>query len=102
MSNCTVTTIPKAPPYKSDWRESALARVVPVEKNLALTRFLDFMRGVLICGLNPPVFMSEATGEDLILARDGQNFVGWYRHLLQEWQHLNPEYFQVVRRVLVG
>ena len=92
----------EGPTFKSDWRESALARVVPIEKNLALTRFLEFMRGVLVCRLNPPVLASEATGEDLILARDGQNFVDWYRHLLQERQHLNPEYIQVLGRVLVG
>ena len=92
----------KGATFKSDWRESALARVVPVEKNLALTRFLEFMRGVLVCRLNPPAIASEATGEDLILARDGRNFLDWYRHLLQERQHLNPEYTQALRRVLVG
>ena len=92
----------KGAPFKSDWRESALARVVPIEKNLALTRFLEFMRGVLVCRLNPPAFASEATGEDMILARDGRNFVDWYRHLLQERQHLNPEYIDMLRRVLGG
>ena len=92
----------EGPAFKSDWRESALARVVPVEKNLALTSFLEFMRGVLVCGLNPPTLTSEAAGEALILARDGRNFVDWYRHLLQERQHLNPEYIQVLQRVLGG
>ena len=92
----------KGSSFKSDWRESALARVVPIEKNLALTRFLEFMRGVLVCGLNPPALASEATGEDLILARDGRNFVDWYRHLLQERQHLHPGYTQALGRALVG
>jgi len=92
----------EGPPFKSDWRESALARVVPVEDNHALTCFLEFMRGALVCSLNPPTLASEATGEDLILARDGRNFVDWYRHLLQERQHLNPDYIQELRRVLVG
>ncbi len=90
------------PAFKSDWGESALARVVPVEKNLALTRFLEFMRGVLVCGLNPPVLASEAAGEDLILARDGRNFVDWYRHFLQERPHLYPEYVDALRGVLGG
>ena len=92
----------KGAPFKSDWRESALARVVPIEKNRALTRFLEFMRCVLVCRLNPAALASEATGEDLILARDGRNFVDWYRHLLQERQHLYPEYVRVLGRVLVG
>lgn len=92
----------KGATFKGDWRESGLARVVPIEKNRALTRFLEFMRGVLVCRLNPPALPSEATGEDLILARDGRNFVDWYRHLMQERQHLNPEYTQALRQVLVG
>ncbi len=92
----------EGPTFKSDWRESALARVVPVKENRALTRFLEFMRGVLVCSLNPPALASEAAGEDLILARDGRNFVDWYRHLLQERQHLNPDYVHALRQVLVG
>ncbi len=92
----------KGSTFKSDWRESALARVVPVEENVALTRFLEFMRGVLVCGLNPPIFAAEAAGEDVILARDGRNFVDWYRHLLQERPHLNPDYTQVMRHVMEG
>ena len=92
----------EGPTFKSDWRESALARVVPVEENLALTRFLDFMRGVLVCRLNPPALGSEATGEDPILARDARNFVDWYRHLLQERPHLYQEYVDVLGRSLSG
>ncbi len=88
--------------FKSDWRESALARVVPIEENVALTHFLDFMRGVLVCRLNPPALGSEAKGEEPILARDGRNFVDWYRHLLQELPHLNPKYLDVLGRVLGG
>ena len=92
----------EGPTFKSDWRESALARVVPVEENVGLTRFVEFMRGVLVCGINPPTLASEAASEDLILARDGRNFVDWYRHLLQERQHLSPEYIRVMQGVLGG
>ena len=92
----------EGPTFKSDWRESALARVVPVEKNVNLTQFLEFVRGILVCGLNPPTFAAEAASEDLTLARDGRNFVGWYRHLLQERQDLNPEYVKVMQPVLAG
>lgn len=92
----------EGPTFKSDWRESALARVAPVEHNVALTRFLDFMRGVLVCALNTPALTSETAGEDPTLARDGGNFVDWYRHLLQERPHLNPDYLAVLSRVLDG
>ncbi len=92
----------KGPSFKSDWSESALARVVPIEKNSALTRFLEFVRGVLVCGLNPPALASEAAGEDLILTRDGRNFVDWYRHLLQERPQMYPEYVDALRNALTG
>ena len=39
----------EGPPFKSDWRESALARVQPVKDNVHLSAFLDFKRGVLVC-----------------------------------------------------
>ena len=92
----------EGPTFKSDWRESALARVAPVEHNVALTRFLDFMRGVLVCRIDPPALASEAAGEDPILARDARNFVDWYRHVLQERPHLYQEYVEVLGGALGG
>jgi predicted ATPase len=92
----------KGPEFPSDWTESALARVVSVSENTRLTRFLDFIRNLVVCRLNPPAFNAEATDEDQNLARDGSNFVRFYRHLLQERQHLYPEYAQEMQRVLHG
>ena len=92
----------EGPAFTSDWTESALARVGPDKHNTHLRRFLDFMRNVLVCGLNPSNFAAEAVGEDQILARDGSNFVDWYRHLLQERQDLAYGYTQVMRDVLDG
>lgn len=88
--------------FKGDWTESALARVQPVKNNIRLTRFLDFMRSVLVCGLNPPTFATEAASEDPTLARDGRNFVEWYRHFLQERQDLSLAYTQAMQDVLHG
>ena len=92
----------EGPTFKADWRESALARVAAVDDNVALTRFVEFVRGVLVRRLNPPALASEAAGEDPILARDAQNFVDWYRHLLQERPHLYQEYVDVLGRALDG
>ena len=92
----------EGPTFKSDWRESALARVQPVKDNVHLTQFLDFMRCVLVCGLNPPAFATEAASEDPILTRDGGNFVDWYRHFLQERQDLSLSYTRVMQDVLLG
>lgn len=92
----------EGPAFMSDWTESALARVVGGRDNVLLTRFLDFMRNVVICRLNPPAIAAEATDEDQLLARDGTNYVRFYRHLLQERQHLYPEYARVMEHVLDG
>lgn len=92
----------KGPRFKSDRRESALARVVPVEQNVALTRFLDFMRGVLVCRLHAPALASETAGEAPILARDCRNFVDWYRHVMQERPRLYMEHVDALRPVLTG
>ena len=92
----------EGPTFKSDWRESALARVQPVKDNVHLTRFLDFMRSVQVCALNPPTFATEAASEDQVLARDGGNFVEWYRHFLQERQDLSLSYTQAMQDVLRG
>ncbi len=92
----------EGPTFRSDWSESALARVEPVKTNTFLSQFLHFMRNVLVCGLNPSIFSAEASTEEQILARDGRNFVNWYRHLIQERQELVYAYTQEMQQVLEG
>lgn len=41
----------EGPSYHSDWSESALVRVAPRPDNTRLTRFMDFMGNVMVCGL---------------------------------------------------
>ena len=86
----------EGPTFKSDWRESALARVVPGYDNILLTSFLEFIRGVRVCGLNHQGFVSGTSAESHVLARDGRNFVEWYRHLMLE----RPNLIQPFRREL--
>ena len=74
----------EGPVYSTDWRESALARVAPGRSNERLTRFLEYMGRVLVCGVNPPVLQAESTEENSVLQRDARNFADWYRHTLQE------------------
>lgn len=92
----------QGPSFRSDWTESALARVAPVQDNRRLTRFLDFMRKVLVCGLYPRSFVTESATEDTLLHRDGSNFVAWYRNVFQERQDLVPGYHEALREVLDG
>lgn len=90
------------PPYTVDWSESALARVAPRADNKRLTRFLDFMRKVMVCGLYPASFQTESTSEDPLLDRDARNFAAWYRHILQERPDLVPDYTKALQEVIVG
>ena len=74
----------KGPSYTTDWKESALSRVFPGPSNRRLTRFLDYMRRILVCGIHPPSLLTESTEETPLLRRDGCNFADWYRHTHQE------------------
>lgn len=92
----------KGPKFGSDWTESALARVTEHRDNQRLTRFLDFMRKVIVCGLYPKRFEPESATEDEMLHRDGRNFSGWYRHMSQERPDLVEEYTDAMRDVIDG
>jgi predicted ATPase len=90
------------PTFGADWSESALARVPPRSDNTKLTRFLDFMRKAVVCGLYPASFETESSTEDAILQRDARNFAAWYRHVLLERQELVPEFTEALKEVIVG
>jgi hypothetical protein len=90
------------PTFRGDWSESALARVQPVDTNTRLTRFLDFMRKIVVCGLYPASFVAEASSEDAVLGREARNFAAWYRHVLLERQELVPEFTQALQQVIDG
>lgn len=90
------------PVFGADWSESALARVPPRDDNRRLTRFLESMRRVIVCGLYPASFESESSSEDPVLERDARNFASWYRHVLLERQELVPEFTRSVQEVVAG
>jgi ATPase subunit of ABC transporter with duplicated ATPase domains len=78
----------KGPTYGSDWTESALARVVARPPNRRLSGFLEIIRGMSVCALDPKRFQAEAVSEEPQLQVDGANFSAWYRHQIQERQDL--------------
>jgi len=92
----------EGPVFGADRSESALARVPPRNDNTKLTRFLDHVRNVVVCGLYPASFKGEATMEEAVLARDARNFAGWYRHILLERSDLVPEFTNVLKEVIRG
>ncbi|MDE2833962.1 MAG: AAA family ATPase [Bacteroidota bacterium] len=92
----------KGPMFRGDWRYSALSRIAPGNDNARLRRFMEFMRSVVVCSLNPAGIGSEAGGEDEFLARDGSNFVSWYRYWMQQRPDLAHEHGQTMREMLDG
>ncbi len=86
--------------YRAYTSESALARVAPAPMSQRPTRFLDFMRGVSVCALDPKHFQAESTGEESTLQPDGGNFVSWYRHQIQERPDLLLELLEALRKIL--
>jgi predicted ATPase len=90
------------PSFSADWSESALARVPPRHDNMYLSRFLEFMRKVIVCGLYPASFAAESSTLDIVLQRDAHNFAAWYRHLLQERTDLIPEFTKALQEVIAG
>lgn len=92
----------KGPTFGADWTESALARVPPRNDNTKLTRFLNFIRKVIVCGLYPASFQTEASTEDPVLTRDAHNFAAWYRHVLPERPELVPEFTKALQEAIDG
>lgn len=88
------------PSYSADWAESALARVAPRDDNTRLTRFVDYVRNILVCGLYPPTFDTVSDLESPLLERNAHNFVDWYRHVLQERPDLVPEFNESLKRAI--
>lgn len=92
----------EGPQYSADWTESAIARVAPRPDNKRLTRFMEFMRKVVVCGLYPASFLAESATEDAVLQRDASNFTAWYKHLLLERQDLVHGFTEELRKVIDG
>ena len=84
------------PKYSVDWSESALARIPSRHDNTRLTKFLDFMRGVVVCGMYPASFHAEIVEHEETLSRDASNFAAWYQHQQLE----NPDSIQKFKRKL--
>lgn len=92
----------QGPTFSVDWAESTLARIAPGDDNRLLTRFVDFVRGILVCRLEPGRFVAESLKESAVLERDGGNFAEWYRHHVLEHTQLTVELTNTLRDVLAG
>ena len=90
------------PVFPANRTESALARVAPGPENTRLTQFLEFMRNVLVCGLNPAGFEPETERPHVLLTRDAHNFSSWYRHLQLEQPGQVEQFRKALEDVIEG
>ena len=90
------------PVFPADCTESALARVAAGPDNTRLTQFLEFMRNVLVCGLNPAGFEPETKRQSVLLDRDARNFSSWYQHLQLEQPGQVERYRKALEDVIDG
>ena len=92
----------EGPTFHSDWSESALARVVAQDDNQRLCRFVDFLRGVVVCALHPPAIRGESRAEVPTLAHDASDYADWFRHIVQERPDLHQPYIDRLKMTLNG
>lgn len=90
----------EGPVFFSDWTESAMARIDSRNDNTRLTRFLEFVRKILVCGIYPASFLTEASSDSAALLRDGSNFCAWYWHLQLERPDRVSEFASALRDVM--
>ena len=90
------------PQYTFDWSGSALARVAPRNDNRRLTRFLDFVKRIMVCSLYPPAFRTESSRDAPLVTRDSRNFPDWYRHVVQEHPELISAFTSTLQEILPG
>mgnify|MGYP005832773519 CR=1 FL=1 len=88
--------------FPADWTESFLARVVPRKENKRLTRFLEKIRKMVICGIYPGSMVAESSREATQLARNASDFSSWYRHVLQERPDLVPGFTKALGKAIEG
>jgi predicted ATPase len=92
----------EGPTFKTDWTESALARVVAQPINTRLTAFKDAMGATVVCDIRPALLRAESTREDRLLARHAENFVDWYRHAVQENPASSVAHVEALRTLIDG
>ncbi len=90
------------PVFRTDWSESALARVVPQSANTRLTSFLNAIRDTVVCTIRPDGIRAEATRGNRRLGRYADNFVGWYRNAVLEHPGSAHSHVEALRAVMEG
>ena len=92
----------EGPRYRTDWTESALARVVEQPVNRRLTAFLNTVRDTVVCTIRPYGVRSESSRADRLLGRYADNFVAWYRDAVLESPGMARSHEEALQLVIDG
>ena len=92
----------EGPAYPFDWSRSGVGALNERPDNRKLTRFKRALASFVIASTCPPLFEPETRSEDDYLEPLMQNFVGWYRHAVQENMGAITELFRTLREALPG
>ncbi len=74
------------PRYPLDWSQSGVGSLPERPDNTNLTAFRRELRRFIIAAPCPPLMANESREEEDILSDHAENFVSWFRWLLQEHQ----------------
>lgn len=92
----------EGPVVPFDSRQSGVGFLTDRPGNRKVGRFKRQIAQYVIAGLCPPVMEAETRSEDDFLDPLMRNFVGWYRHAVQENMESVSAVFEALREVLPG
>lgn len=90
------------PQYPSDWTLSAVGTLHERPDNQKLTRFKRELAKLIVVRPIPVLMERESRGEEERLTLQMENFVSWYRHLVQEHMGANVTLLHELKQVLPG
>lgn len=88
--------------FPFDPAQSVVGSFLPATNNKDLARYKDEMEKIIICSLKPTNMHPKSEGEVRLPSKTMEDFVSWYRYLLQEYQGAIFKLSHELRAVLPG
>jgi len=90
------------PRYPFDWSQSGVGSLPERPDNKNLTTFRRELKRLIIAAPCPPLMLNESREEEDVLSGHMENFVSWYRWLLQEHQDGVFSVYRELSKILPG
>ena len=88
--------------YPFDWFRSALATVLPWNRNTMLVPFKNWIETLHCLQLNPHAISGQTGREEPEPAFNLSNFASWYRHVSQESKRADSALQDQLRKIIPG